>query len=493
MEARRLDVALPCAACGTEIMTRWPPTNGMSAPRRYVARCPACHEPAYAIERGDDGVYHVRPDASRPMPGAWRPTPPSRARLLSDGSTAFGGRRWVPPPTTIHLEDPPQTPGYPSHVRRTPQRQRPSSASPCRSRGGRMLSDPGVMGRTSGASWVQHSSSGSGSHGYRSSSVPRGGGHYHGYGVGSGSARGGGGYVPGGRAVHFSSSTKGGEHNGAAVCKSCGNTGIDLQGKPCSCGAGLSAHHPGQAVCKSCNNTGIDIFGKPCSCGAGENTHPNGQAICKSCNNTGIDISGHPCTCKVGRAGSKSPGQVHRPCWGADVKPYGRCRTCGADLKEPHYCNVCQRISTQPGVTDPDDGEIVDSAGDFGLKSPNGGYSARHRGNSFVMPPAGMRIMDRNDWGYGLAHARRQKCLRGMGGVADAMDSWGAWRAWQGGSYGQPGTATAQPEDATHQSPRAGNQTEPVTRCQCPECGNHCLEDSRFCSRCGRRRDMWWA
>jgi len=48
-------------------------------------------------------------------------------------------------------------------------------------------------------------------------------------------------------------------------CKSCGGSGKDFLGLPCSCEAGKCF----SIKCKSCNGIGTDFLGQPCACGAG--------------------------------------------------------------------------------------------------------------------------------------------------------------------------------------------------------------------------------
>jgi len=102
-------------------------------------------------------------------------------------------------------------------------------------------------------------------------------------------------------------------------CKSCGNTGVDFLGKPCSCPAGSKAveaegpeteedikdacpdnFEPSEAVEAEGPETEEDIK-DACP----DNFEPS-EVTCKSCGNTGTDFLGNPCSCQLGLEAFKS-------------------------------------------------------------------------------------------------------------------------------------------------------------------------------------------
>eukprot|EP00927_Polykrikos_kofoidii_P026496 TRINITY_DN23575_c0_g1_i1.p1 TRINITY_DN23575_c0_g1~~TRINITY_DN23575_c0_g1_i1.p1 ORF type:complete len:426 (-),score=71.52 TRINITY_DN23575_c0_g1_i1:302-1579(-) len=121
-----------------------------------------------------------------------------------------------------------------------------------------------------------------------------------------------------------------------ATCRNCGNTGIDFLGQPCSCDYGQNApsqcpetttatckngqNSPRQpaeatvATCRSCGNTGTDFLGQPCSCGCGQNPPPQPAeaTTCRSCGNTGTDFLGQPCSCSCGQKVPSIPAEVRK-------------------------------------------------------------------------------------------------------------------------------------------------------------------------------------
>jgi len=116
-------------------------------------------------------------------------------------------------------------------------------------------------------------------------------------------------------------------------CRSCGNTGMDMFGKHCTCKYGQQAQAaagpPGQdeAKCRSSGNTGLDMLGQPSAFKYGQQAQassgPSGQdeAKCRSCGNTGVDMFGKPCTCKFGQQAQAAAGSLDQE----DAK----CRSCG--------------------------------------------------------------------------------------------------------------------------------------------------------------------
>lgn len=240
-----------------------------------------------------------------------------------------------------------------------------------------------------------------------------------------------------------------------AKSRSCGNTGLDMLAQPSASKYGQQAQAaagpPGQdeAKFRSCGNTGVDMFGKfGQQAQAAAGSLDQEDAKCRSCGNTGLDMFGKPCTCKYGlqgRATASSSGSP-RPPPVPSPQPPSPSRSASAPARRAEATAPLPLVNwaTAPG----------DAAG----------------------PP-------------GQEEARCKSC--GNAGV----DMFGKPCTCK---YGQEVQVTAAPpgqEEAKYglqsmQASLASGTSTASSPATCGKCGNVFMNDSNFCRKCGARREL---